>query len=83
MFVNPAVGHSVERVHALAALYDAITFAAAEGMIAIWQSLRRAERAPQHRPLLWNDQTRSRARPAAAVRHSPAAPQSKERRDAS
>ena len=25
MFVNPAVGHSVERVHALAALYDEMT----------------------------------------------------------
>ena len=44
MFVNPAVGHSVERVHALAALYDEITVPAAEGMLAIWQALQHQER---------------------------------------
>ena len=65
MFVNPAVGHSVERVHALATLYDEMTAQAAEGMVAIWQALRSEARATaKHQPLLWNDE-RSRARPAA------------------
>ena len=45
MFVNPTVGHSVERVHALAALNDEMTQAAAEGMVAIWQALQQRDRA--------------------------------------
>jgi hypothetical protein len=74
MFVNPAVGHSVERVHALAMLYDEITVQAAEGMVAIWQALRgEARTAAKHQPLLWNDE-RSRARPAAAAARRPLAP---------
>jgi hypothetical protein len=38
MFVNPAVGHSVERVHTLATFYDELEVQSAEGMLAIWQS---------------------------------------------
>ena len=63
MFLNPAVGHSVERVHALAALYDELTAPAAEGMLAIWQALPGRERAAKHRPLTWDDETRRHARP--------------------
>jgi hypothetical protein len=85
LFVNTTVGHSVERVHALAALYDEMTAQAAEHMVAIWQALRRHERGiAKHRPLLWNDEARARARTAtAAVRRAPAAPRSDARRDAS
>lgn len=86
MFVNPAVGHSVERVHALAALYDEITLAAAAGMLAIWQALQPSERAgAAHRPLAWNDETRRRARPTTSIQRAPAPspPQTSERRDAS
>jgi hypothetical protein len=84
MFVNPAVGHSVERVHALATLYDEVTAQAAEGMIAIWQALRGEARATaKHQPLLWNDE-RSRARPAAAPARRPlAAPRTNIRREVS
>jgi hypothetical protein len=39
LFVNTAVGHSVERVHALAALYDEMPMAAAHDLIATWQAL--------------------------------------------
>jgi hypothetical protein len=45
MFVNPAVGHSVERVHTLATFYDELEVRSAEGMLAIWQSLPAGERA--------------------------------------
>ena len=85
LFVNTTVGHSVERVHTLATLYDEITVQAAEHMVAIWQALHRNERAvARHRPLLWNDETRERARTAtAAVRRTPPAQRSNERRDAS
>jgi Uncharacterised protein conserved in bacteria (DUF2336) len=84
MFVNPTVGHSVERVHALATLYDEMTAQAAEGMVAIWQALRSETHATaKHQPLLWNDE-RSRARPAAAAARRPlAVPRTNVRREVS
>jgi hypothetical protein len=84
LFVNSTIGHSVERVHALASLYDEMSAAAAEHMVAIWQALHGNERiVAQHRPLSWNDQ-RSRARTATdAVRRAPIAQRPRERRDAS
>jgi hypothetical protein len=84
MFVNPAVGHSVERVHALAMLYDEMTAQAAEGMVAIWQALRSdAHATAKHQPLLWNDE-RSRARPAVpAARRPLTAPRTNVRREVS
>ncbi len=85
LFVNTAVGHSVERVHALAALYDEITVQSAEHMVAIWQALHRTERAaPRHRPLHWNDEARAPARTASAtVRRAPSTQRTNVRRDAS
>lgn len=84
LFVNTTVGHSVERVHSLATLYDEMPMQAAEHMVAIWQALQRDELAlTGHRPLLWNDEARARARTATeAVRRAPAAQRSGERRDA-
>ena len=85
LFVNTTVGHSVERVHTLAMLYDEMTTQAAEHMVAIWQALQPAERgAARHRPLLWNDEARARARTATAtVRRTPSSQRRGERRDAS
>ncbi len=90
LFVNTTVGHSVERVHALATLYDEMPEQAAEHMIAIWQSLPRTERVANergtvaHRPLLWNDEARARARTASAtVRRAPSVQRPGARRDAS
>src|ERR1700683_453449 len=52
LFINTAVGHSVERVHALALLYDEITLHAAQDMVAIWQALNAGQpHAGTHRPL--------------------------------
>jgi hypothetical protein len=71
LFVNSAVGHSVERVHALAALYDAISGQAAEGMVAIWQALHSSERAAaKYQQASWNE-THVRGRPAAQMRGPP------------
>ena len=85
LFVNTTVGHSVERVHTLAALYDEMTLQTAEHMVAIWQALQPNEHgAAKHRPLLWNDEARARARTAtAAVRRAPVTQQPGDRRDAS
>jgi hypothetical protein len=71
MFLNPAVGHSVGRVHALAALYDELTRPAAEGMVAIWQALPGSESTvARHRPLAWDDEMHRRARPTTSARRS-------------
>jgi hypothetical protein len=84
MFVNSAIGHSVERVHALAALYDELRQPAAEGMVAIWQALRQNEHASlKHRPFAWQD-TRRRARPGPASEAQTGPPaRTSERRNAS
>jgi aromatic ring hydroxylase len=83
MFVNPAVGHSVERVHTLAALYDALQAQAAEAMLAIWQALPAAERTHfGHRPQS-HDESRTRARAGATTQRNSAAPQANELRSVS
>ncbi|MFZ0525494.1 MAG: hypothetical protein WBF24_01250 [Xanthobacteraceae bacterium] len=83
LFVNTTVGHSVERVHALAALYDELPIQAAEHMVAIWQALHPRQTA-KHRPFVWNDEARARARTATvAVRRAPASQRTNERRDIS
>jgi len=54
-FVNTAAVHSVERVPALAALYDQISLQAAQDLLAVWQALEaeKQERAAgAYRPLL-------------------------------
>lgn len=84
LFVNTAVGHSVERVHTLAGLYDEMTLPAAEHMVAIWQSLQSASALGKHQPLQSNDEARARARTATeAVRRAPSAHRSSDRRTAS
>jgi hypothetical protein len=89
LFVNVAIGHSVERVHALASLFDELTVPAAEHLVAIWQALPNASRpSERYQPLFWDDDARSRARAVKpADRHVPAAqpiavPQPAARRDA-
>jgi hypothetical protein len=39
LFVKTAVAHSIERVHALAALYDQVSLQAAQDLLAVWQAL--------------------------------------------
>jgi hypothetical protein len=84
LFVNTAVGHSVERVHALAELYDEVTMQAAQDLVAVWQELNintDQRDASMHQPLLAGDKSGSRAAPAA--RRTVAPPQRIERRSAS
>ncbi len=54
LFVNPAVGQSVQRVYELADLYDELTREAAEHMLAIWRESTDAAR-PAHRPVYGED----------------------------
>ncbi len=85
LFVNTTIGHSVARVHALAALYDEMPVQAAEHMVAIWQALHNNERAAvTQRPMTRDEEARARARTATAtVRRAPAARRTNERRDVS
>jgi hypothetical protein len=85
LFANTSIGHSVERVHALATLYDEITVHVAEHMIAIWQALQKKDRpVAALRPLLWDDEARDRARRApSAVRRQPVAQRPGARREVS
>ncbi len=83
LFVNTTIGHSVERVHSLATLYDELPVQAAEHMVAIWQALHPHELA-KHRPLVWHDEARARARTAtAAVRRAPASQRTNDRHEVS
>ncbi|TMI99386.1 MAG: DUF2336 domain-containing protein [Alphaproteobacteria bacterium] len=82
MFIDPAIGESVQRVFDLAGLYERISADAAHKIIA---SLRGHEpvrtRRPAHRPMYYDDEAaRSRRgattrRPAAAEPQAPARPE--------
>jgi uncharacterized protein (DUF2336 family) len=57
LFLNPAIGQSVERVYDLARLYDDLTPAAAERMLAIWRQPH-ATVKPKHASVHWDDERR-------------------------
>lgn len=69
LFLNKTVGHSVERVHALAELYDEMTTNAAAEMVAIWQASGQEERSVgKLRTLHESDTNSTRGRPQSAER---------------
>ena len=57
LFLNPVIGQSVERVYDLARLYDELTPAAGERMIAIWRQAAGRSR-PLHESVHWDDERR-------------------------
>jgi uncharacterized protein (DUF2336 family) len=57
LFLNPVIGQSVERVYDLARLYDDLTPAAAERMLAIWRQPH-ATTKPKHASVHWDDERR-------------------------
>ncbi|MBI3435404.1 MAG: hypothetical protein HY056_10055 [Proteobacteria bacterium] len=68
MFLNPAVGHSVERLYSLSALYHDIRRDAALRLVVNWRAAPgRPAPTPRHQPLHWDDErkdARSMATPA-------------------
>jgi uncharacterized protein (DUF2336 family) len=68
LFLNPQIGQSIERVYGLARLYDELTPAAAERMLAIWQQTG-GQRKPRHEPLHWDDVHRSARSQASHAGH--------------
>jgi len=84
LFVNTAIGHSVERVHALATLYDEMHTQAALDLVEVWQALAIGtgeSAAPPRQPLPVHDRLRAQLAPAA--RRTPLPSRDIERRDAS
>src|SRR5690606_20035235 len=58
LFINPAIGQSVDRIFDLARLFDEIRPEAAARMLAIWQSEGRAAK-PRHQSAYYDDERRS------------------------
>ncbi len=58
LFLNPAIGESIERVYDLARLFDELTSEAAERMVTIWRTTGKRSR-PAHAPVYWDDERRS------------------------
>jgi uncharacterized protein (DUF2336 family) len=68
LFLNPEIGRSVERVHDLAMLFDALKPEAAEYMVAVWRtSDQKTGHAPRrvYEPMHYDDERRG-ARPQSA-----------------
>jgi hypothetical protein len=72
LLLNPAIGQSVERVYELSALYDEMTAATANSMVALWRG--RAPRRPVHQPALYDNETRSARAAATPARYQPGRP---------
>ena len=67
LFLNPAIGHSVERVFDLAVLYDEISLSAACHMVSLWRqdapaAQPRPSQKPRHEPV-YQDDARTVRRP--------------------
>ena len=65
LFLNPVVGHSVQRVFALVDLYDQLSAQAALHVVSSWQERPVAtgeRRTARHQPVLWNDERRGARR---------------------
>ncbi|TAK49726.1 MAG: DUF2336 domain-containing protein [Xanthobacteraceae bacterium] len=77
LFLNPVIGHSVERVQALSRLYEDLSEHTALIMLAIWRGAMVHMTRSRHRPLLYDDETRhvrATAAPRAAARTPLTAP---------
>jgi hypothetical protein len=68
LFLNPAIGQSVERVYELARLFDELTLDAAERMVVIWRKSGERSR-PAHQPMHWDDERRNARSLSSPVRH--------------
>lgn len=74
LFLNPVVGQSVPRVFELSTLYERLTVAAAEELVAGLRRGPRPQPAPaRHQPQLWDDEAAAR-RGGEPARRGPAPP---------
>lgn len=68
LFLNPAIGESVERVYKLARLFDELSDTAASRMVTIWRQAG-AQRAAQHETFMWDDERRGARTMASPLPH--------------
>lgn len=68
LFLNPAIGESIERVYDLAHLFDELTPEAAGRMLVIWRKAGQRTR-PVHEPMHWDDEHRSARSLTTATQH--------------
>jgi hypothetical protein len=71
LFLNPAVGLSVERVYDLVSLYEDMTPATADRMMGIWRASG-GEKQPTYEAVAYDDEKRG-ARAATAMQRRPMA----------
>jgi hypothetical protein len=67
LVMNPEIGHSVDKVYGLTALFDEMTPEAADAMVDIWRDGAAKRTPPSYRAALWNDEAPS-ARASATPR---------------
>jgi hypothetical protein len=61
LFLNPVIGHSVERVFDLVNLFDRLSAEAAHHLVSSWQHPARRDQA-RYQPATWDDERRSARR---------------------
>ena len=66
LFVNPAIGHSVQRVYDLSALFEDISPESARHLVSLWRDPPALRPRGPHRPLTFDDRTRRAREPRAA-----------------
>jgi hypothetical protein len=72
LLINPSIGQSVQRVYELAALYDEVSVATADSMMAIWRGRAPAQKppaAPAYQPATYDDEKTSARAAATPQRH--------------
>lgn len=70
LFLNPAIGESVERVYQLADLFDELSATAADRMVTIWRQSG-GQRPPRHEAFAWDDERKRGRTMATPLPHRP------------
>lgn len=68
LFLDPAIGQSIARVHDLARLFDELTPQAGERMVSIWRTAGPRSK-PAHQPVHFDDERRGARSQATSARH--------------
>jgi hypothetical protein len=74
LFMNPRIGHSVDRVYELAGLYGEITVTAARRLVAVWREADHSEKSTtHHKAVAWRTAAENARRALSEVSRRPAA----------
>jgi hypothetical protein len=74
LFMNPRIGHSVDRVFELAELYGEITVTAARRLVSVWREADKSEKSTaHHKGIAWRTAAENARRALSEVSRRPAA----------